>query len=167
LLFAAVVFPIHVWCILGLLRELPAWILRLSTRELVAVIAYCLAFAFVESVVLFLLLILAGAFLPKRVFRDSWVAKGSMAVLVTSIWAVVAHYNDEIIRLWGAREFLLWFAIYLASLLLCLLLVSRVGIVGKALRSLVGRLAILSAVYVLIDAFGFLVVITRNVLGSS
>jgi len=162
LLFAACVFPIQVWSILNVLRELPAWLLRLSSWDLIGVIAYTQAFALLESVLALLLLTLLAVILPARLLPNGLVSHASMAVFVTSAWAVAAHYNDHTIRLWGLREFSLAFLLFLASLALTNLLVSRFGKLAGAIQGLVDRLRLLSFTYVLVDCVSVLIVVVRN-----
>jgi hypothetical protein len=57
LLFAACVFPIHVWSILRLLSEVPAWMFRTNTWELIGAVAYAHAIALLESTMVLLSLI--------------------------------------------------------------------------------------------------------------
>lgn len=166
LLFGACVFPVQVWSIVNVLREVPAWVLRLSLWDLIGVIAYTQAFALLESAIIFLVLILLGAILPGRLFRDRFVAQGSMAVFLTSAWAVAAHYSDDAIRLWSAKMFLLGFAVYLASVAVFYGLIHRHDRLAEAIRSLVERLLVLSLLYVSIDVLSLLIVAFRNVRGA-
>jgi len=165
LVFAACVFPVHVWTIINVLREVPAWVLRLSAWQLVGVISYALLVALVESVLLFVGLVVLGTVLPRVVFGDGdgFVAQAVMIVLLTSAWAVVAHYNTDVIRLWGLRKFALWGMIYLASLGAGYALVRTVGKVEQVLRAVVERVSILSYAYVVADLAAVVVVIVRNV----
>ena len=164
-MFAACVFPVHVWSIVNVLREVPAWVLRLSSWELVGVIAYTQAFALLESVLISLVLILLSVILPGRFFKDRLVAQSSVLVLVTSGWAIAAHYNDEIIRLWGMRQFLLWSAVYLASIGVVYVLIHRYKRLESLLRALVERVSVLSYLYVFLDFLSVLVVFARNIVG--
>lgn len=162
-MFASCVVPVHVWSILNLLREVPAWVLRLSSWELIGVIAYTQAFALLESVMILLILILLGAILPARFFRDRFVAQGSMLVLLTSGWTVAAHYNYETIRLWHAKEFLFWSALCLASVGAPYVLIHRRKRLKEFIYSFAERLTVLSSIYVSIDLLSAIVVVLRNI----
>ena len=163
LVFAACVFPVHVWTIINVLREVPAWVLRLSAWQLVGVISYALLVALVESVLLAVALVVLGVILPQPVFGDGYVAQASMAVLVTSAWAVVAHDNTDVIRLWGLRQFALWGIIYLGSIAAGYALVRTVKRLERALHAIVERVSTLSYVYVAADLVAIIVVIVRNI----
>jgi hypothetical protein len=165
LLFAACVFPIHVWSIVALLRVVPAWLLRMSAWDLIGAIAYVQAFSLLESAIALLILVFLGVVLPSGVAKDRLVALGSMAVLLTSLWAVAAHLG--VIRLWeNGREFLAWSMIYLASVGLFCVLVRRSSKLERLMNSVVERLIPLSVIYVCIDILSVAIVILRNVLGA-
>jgi hypothetical protein len=166
MLFSACAFPVHIWAILNLLRELPAWLLRLSAWELIGVVAYALAFAFIESLLFFLVLVLLAAVLPPKLFRDRLVATGTMIVTVTSVWAAAAHYNSEAIRLWGLRNFGLWGGLYAASILGGWILVYRAERVEGTLVAVADRLAVLAGLYCVVDVAAIAIVFVRNVAGA-
>jgi hypothetical protein len=163
LVFAACVFPVHVWSTLNLLREVPAWVLRLSSWELIGVIAYAQAFAFLESVIILLVLVLLGAILPARLLRDGFVAQSSIMVFVASGWAIAVHYNSEAVRLWGLKEFFLWSVLCFATVAVFCVLAHRYKRLERLLGSFIERLTVLSYVYVLLDLLSLFVVIVRNV----
>jgi hypothetical protein len=162
-MFASCVFPVHVWSILNLLKEVPAWVLRLSSWELVGVIAYTQAMALLESVMILLILILLAAILPAWFFRDKFVAQGSMWVLLTSGWTVAAHYNYETIRLWHAKEFLFWVTLYLISIGVSYVLIHRYKKLQELVYSFAERLTVLSLIYVSIDFLSVAIVALRNI----
>lgn len=163
LTFAVCAFPVHVWAIINLFREIPAWMLRLSLWELTGVIAYTLVFALVESVILLFALLVLSALLPARFLRDRFVSLGTGIVFLTSIWAVVAHYNDEAIRLWGLGRFLIAAALYLLSIVGVSVLIAHFQRIGVVMVSFAERLAIVSFVYISIDVLAVMVIIARNV----
>lgn len=165
LLFAACVFPTHVWSIVRLLHEVPAWILRLSTWDLVGAIAYTQTFALIETAVILLGMVSLAAILPTRIFRDRLVAKGSVFVFVSALWAVVVHLGAA--RLWNSgRELLAWSMIYLASVGLSCVLVHRQPKLQGWVNSAVERILPLSLIYVCVDVLSVTIVILRNVLGA-
>lgn len=163
LLFAACVFIIHVWAIISVLREVPAWVLRLNYWDLIGVIAYTQLYALAESIVVFLVLIIIAAILPAKLFRDKLVALGTMVVLITSIWFVFAHYYDHVIRLWGIKQFLLILLPFFATILVPYLLIQRYQKIADIIVNIAGRIAILSIVYVLISVISIVIIFIRNI----
>jgi hypothetical protein len=165
LMFGVCAFPVHVWAIVNLLRELPAWLLRLSIWELIGVISYVLVFALVESVAFLVALLVLAALLPAKLLRDRFVAVGTMLVVITTAWAIAAHYNADAIRLWGLRQFALWGALYLVSVLVGWALVYRFKRLQGIVVAVAERLVVLSAAYVVLDLLGVGIVVLRNVIG--
>jgi hypothetical protein len=157
---------VHVWTIISVLREVPAWVLRLSAWQLAGAISYSLMVALLESLLLLVGLVVLGTVLPRSVFGDGFVGQATMAVLLTSGWAVVAHYHAEVMILWGLRQVAIWGMIYLASIGLGYLLVRRFERLEGMLRAVVERLSVLSFVYVFADLLAVGVVVVRNLWGS-
>jgi hypothetical protein len=162
LLFAACVFIIHVWSIFIVLREVPAWLLRLNYWDLIGVIAYTQVYALVESLVVFLVLIIFAAILPAKLLRDKLVALGTMFVTISSLWFVLAHYNDELIRNWGAKEFFIVMLAFLVSIFIPYVLIQRYSKIAVIIDKLMGRIAVLSFAYVFVDVICIFIIVIRN-----
>jgi len=163
--FAACAFPVHVWAILSILWELPAWILILTPWNMAGVIAYTLAFALLESLTLLSGLLVLAIVLPRRWFRDKFVALSTVAVFVTTGWAILAHYNDAALQTWSIKTFLLWAGVYLVSLGFSYTLVQRFTKLEKLVVSLADRLLILGYLYLSLDILSIAVIALRNVGG--
>lgn len=148
LVFPVCVFPIHAWAILNVLREVPAWVLRLTSWELIGVIAYTQAYALVESLVALIILVVLGLLLPVRLYRNKITAYSTMIVLVTTIWTVLAHYNNGYIRLMGLMQFLPWLGLYILSIGIGYLLVWRYDRVASSIQAIIERIMVLSIIYV-------------------
>jgi hypothetical protein len=173
LVFAAVVFPIHIWSIINLLDEVPAWMLRLSLGELIGVIAYTQLFALIESILVAAVLVgirqllVAAGRLPKlvglrRLIAEKYVSLAAVFIFVNSIWAGLIQIYYETLRLWSAAQFLPWALLFLLSNLLLLGLVARFSRADRIVRLLVERLAVLSYLYVALDVVCLFIVLARN-----
>jgi hypothetical protein len=166
LAFAACAFPVHVWTIVSVMREIPAWVLRLSAWQLVGVISYALMVALLESVLLLIGLLVLKTLLPTSVFDDGFVSQAGMLVLLISGWAVTAHYNYDVIRLWGMRQLALWGLVCLASVGIGYGLIRRFKRLEGLFRAIIERVSVLSFIYLFADLVAVMVVIIRNVQGS-
>ena len=92
IVFAAAVFPTHLWAIIDFLREYPAWIKRMDTSELLGSFSYVMGvFALPDAIVLFLGIVLLALILPKRFFREKFAALGSALALITAVWLIIFH----------------------------------------------------------------------------
>lgn len=161
---AACILPVFFWSIINVLYEVPAWILRLSTWDLLGVIAYTQAFALVESVVIFLLILALALVLPRRFFREKFLALTATIMTISTIWLILAHYNDQVIRQWGLKQFLLWFLVIGFTIMVAYILVLRFEKVGVVVDAVYRRLSSLSFFYLFIGVIGLTIVVVRNIL---
>jgi hypothetical protein len=138
----------------------------LSSWTITGVSAYMLAFALIESAVIFLALVLVGAILPAQLFRNKIVALGSVIVFITSGWAIAAHYNNEVIRSSDFQELSRWLLLYLASILVPYLLIQRFKRLEVFVSAFADRLTVLLLFYVPFGVLGMIIVLIRNVSGG-
>jgi hypothetical protein len=82
LVFSACIFPIHIWITIVFLYNFPSLILKANLLQIMSVLSYSLVFALLESLILFGILVLLAAILPKRLFRERFVILGSLLALV-------------------------------------------------------------------------------------
>lgn len=157
-----IILSIHVWSILRVLEEMPAWILRLSISELLGVVAYTQVFALLESAFVLVFFLVVSFLLPKRWLAYQFVPATSILVFVATLWAIAAHNYDKVIRNWGAREFLPWLILVMISLALAWVLVSRSKKVRNAIVELVDRATVLAAVNLFIDSLSLVIILIRN-----
>lgn len=160
--FAACCFPIHAWSILNVLRNVPSWQLMMSTREWIGVAAYIQAFALLESIIVLFVFLLFGAVLPARWFRNRFVAQSSIAIFVTSGWALALHFNYGLIRRPDVSTSLQWAILYLASIAAACVLVRRYAKLAAWMSACAERLLVLSFFYVSIDILGIVIIVVRN-----
>jgi hypothetical protein len=135
----------------------------MSSWELVGAIAYTQAFALLESLLVLLCLLAFGAILPARLLRERFATVGSMLVFLTAAWAMLAQYNSNELGLWGPKDYLPWLALYLVSIAGPYLLIRSHKRMEGAIASLVERLTVLSAFYVIVGLLSILFVVSRNI----
>jgi hypothetical protein len=130
---------------------------------LLGAIAYTQVFALLESVLALVVFLVVSLCLPKRWFAYQLAPATCLIILVATVWAIAAHNYDQVIRTWGAREFLPWLILVIISMALALVLVSRSEKVKETLSFLVNRAAVLSVIYLFIDSLSLIVVLIRNI----
>jgi hypothetical protein len=158
-----VAFPVHVWLIINVLRELPAWLLRLPLWDVLGVVAYSLMGALIESLLVFTAVVFISFILPARLFRDKFVALSTMAVLLTSVWFVFLHYSNRIIEARQIAPLLLWAISYALLFAGFYLLIHRNQKVESQINAFVRRVAVLSLIYLFFDVVSVIFVIARNI----
>lgn len=175
--FLLVAFPIHLWALILWFLDFETVAQRTNIWDAVGEGSYFLIFAFFESVVIFSMLSLLLLLLPKRTEENK------VFLMVTTLYLVIAGWfileqarflpflpvdNWLIKRLQLAdslrsntgKALLIGF---LSSAFLSSYLVNRYAKLSKAIASLSERVGTLSILYLLLDFFGFVIVILRNV----
>ena len=150
-------FPIHVWTIVNMFRDVPSWALYMQQWELVSTIAYMLAFALFETLIILLPILVVGLILPKQ-----WVSRVYVpwvgVMLVEGALAAIA-FQFTIVQHSPKRNLIILIALVLGGSTLLLL---RFPKIGEILRSVVGRLTVLTFLYIFVDLVGLVIVIARN-----
>jgi hypothetical protein len=162
-LFAVCAFPIYIWSIIAVLREVPAWILRLPLWDVVGLVAYTQAFALVESILFFAGVVGLSLVLPAAWLRQRLPLQGLLLVVVATVAAATFHYAEHTLRSFGILG--LGFLVLMPLLLFALgsYLVRRYGWLEKGALAFVRRISVLSYLYVSIGFVGLLIVIARNI----
>ncbi len=161
--FAVCVFPTHVWAIINVMREMPAWMLRLSIWDLLGVIAYSQVFMLVETILLFLGLVVLAFVLPRKWLRHKFVVLSGTAVLLISAWTVFLHYNNQIIEERQVIPALFWSGSLTGMIAVSFVLIHRSERFEKAVDMFVRRLAVLSFIYLSVDIASIILIIIRNI----
>lgn len=161
--FAACVVPVYSWSIFVFLWKMPSWLnfLNLDFWSLASILAYALAFALLESVVLLLGLVLLAAVFPQRLFRDRFVAQSGVIILLTTGWAIVLQRPE--VAAWTLKPLLLSAVVYLILVVVSCVLVYRYKRLEKAMDALVERLTVFLYIYIPASFLGVIVVILRNI----
>jgi hypothetical protein len=163
-LFLVTLFPIHAWAILDFLKRVPELALRMAAPEVAGVAAYVLAFALLESLLAFGVLLAASRLLPARFFARHLVPVGSVVVLLAAAAAAMIHYYG-VLEVPGIG-FGAWTALWVIGA--AGLAVAARRLIGKSERlekaglAVAERLAVLSAVYLVIDVGGVFLIAFRN-----
>lgn len=175
-LFMFCAFPIHVWALLMAFRDFSWVALRTNVWDALGLLSYSLVFAMVESLGIFLILVIAGFLMPRQIEPEKRLAFLGMAFLVVAIWAIAgqvyswlryplpAWYADLLIRsqhpfryLWGTV-----FALTLVSAAVPLVLISRRAGFRKMLTTVFERVSMVSSLYVFFDVIGIIIIVIRN-----
>ncbi len=161
-IFGIVSFPVFVWATIQILREMPSWLLRLTLPDLVAVVAYVEAFAFIESLVVFVGVVSALMLLPATWLVDRRVLVASVVTLVLSAVGVTAHYTDQTLRQWGWQGIAVVIGLMLLATAFLLYLGLRSDRWPKLMNEAVDRIVLLSYLYLTLGILGLVIVIVRN-----
>jgi hypothetical protein len=168
LLFAACAFPLHTWALLMFFHQLPAYLAQMSVWDALAVLAYVMALALIETTLTLGVLVFAAIALPQRVFKDRRPALVALGFLITFVWVIPVHFQNVVLdRLaWNMGLYYLLVAAWVISYLGVLIGLSRRLLRSqdfhRRLVSFLDRLTPLALFYLPIDLLCLLVVIVRN-----
>ena len=178
-LFLAVVFPVHFWAVLLFILNAPTPQHANAWGEALALAAYILLFAFVESAIIFVALLLLAWLLPRRWMPEQRLGALLVILALLVLWALVSQLATLLVI--PQSTFFLYIGINLAntllyrqiamglivlSVLLSVIAALRLGSsprFAKRLGPLLERIELLSALYLLFDLAALVFVISRNV----
>ena len=166
LLLAACVLPVYGWSIFMYFWEVPGWEKYLSAWDIANILAYVLALALMESLLLFSVLVLLRVLLPTRMVRDRFVAKATMFVGMNVLWAILLHLtilSDQIL-IWTVGRYVLCVAVYLLSMIFSWAFVHFSEFFAARIEDLVDRMTVFVYLYVPLGVFSTLTVIARKFL---
>ncbi len=150
------------WAVFNLLETIPSWVLQLNAWEIIGGISYTLTFALIESVFLFVLVMIVNFIVPKQFFAEKFILNSTILALLILIWAILVQYNyDSIISL-DRKSILFLFSTILLSIVIVILIANRIRNFEIIISAVVNRVAVLAVIYLILDILGILIVITRN-----
>jgi len=159
-IFVACAFPVHVWAIIGLLNQIPAWILRVNLWELAGMIGLTLVFTLLESLIGTVGVLILAALVPGNWFTEKMVVLSALFIWLTSIVSMIAHLQEPLVRSFFGIVIVVT---YLAFVLGSYWLLQRFPKFEIGVKSFIERLAVLTALYLFIDVVGLVIVIIRNI----
>jgi hypothetical protein len=167
LVFAACVLPVFIWSFYNLLNEIPAFVLRLNIIEIIGTSAYVLAFALIESILFFVILLiplfLLALILPRKLWGDHFVAIGSMLAILVSAAAMYLQFNFDKILKQSMRRTLFELGLVGLTFLVYYLLILSIPRLERVVRSVVRSVSVLSIFYALLGSMSILIVLIRNI----
>jgi len=164
-LYVACSFPIFVWAIANVLVTVSQWLLRLTMWETLGVIAYILGYAFLESLVIFIIAMAVALILPARVFEQTYTPMTLVVLTLTLGFFIFLNVTQEKRILAGNfMQAGLGLAAYLVVVGLAVVFLRRSERVMRLLNGFIDRLVPLTVMYALVGLLGVVVVVYRNVL---
>ena len=176
-LFLTCAFPFHFWALILIFRDI-SWVTeRTNLWDAIGVASYGLLFAFIESVVIFLVLALLGFFIPKGWNSERRIAFLGLLILITAIWGMIAQLlflwnislpaqTIQLLRDSGHPLRILYaaaLAIVTPTILLPVYLFIRSKKFTPLMQELMERLSLLTMFYLIFDLLGLVIVLIRNI----
>lgn len=158
-ILAAVTVPLHLWVLLLLAAAMPQWLLRLTPVQLIGSISYSLAFALLETLIVFAVVLALLFILPRRLIGSAPIPVAAVGVALTlllMIWIILTPFAQQ-------TRLLLGFAVYIILLVVGLIALRRSSRLARGVTAVVDRLIPLALLYIFLDILGLIIVILRNV----
>jgi hypothetical protein len=170
-------FPLHLWTILLAFRDI-SWVAERSNMwDAIGVLSYGLLFAFVESLIIFVIVVLLGFLVSRSWDADRRVILISILVLVDALWSMFSQYyflgelslpenvNRFIVESGHPVRILYAFIVPVVSFsaLFPTYLILKSDKAFQFFRGLVERVTLLTLFYLFFDFVGLVIVIIRNI----
>lgn len=163
--FLTIIAPIYLWALIIFFRELPSYIMRLSTWDILGIFSYVLLIALTDALLLTLVLIIITIFLPLGMLQERFVSTatvlGYMAVIAFLPFVLQNGYS--MIALYASKSWFwgLWFIVIVAVSVFLLFLNVRSSRFRQTVLAFVDKVAVLSTVYLFVSAVGIVVILAR------
>ena len=159
----AAVFACFSWTILGFINKLSSFILYFNLGEILAIFAYMMAFALLESLAFTSLVVLISGLLPSHWLKEGFAFKGFIITVVATVTALLFQHalRDDFP---SALMLLTSFIVPLFVIAVLIFLIRSMPRVQNILLNIQDRLSILLFLYVPIGILSLLVVVYRNLI---
>lgn len=161
--YAVIAVPIFGWTITSGFWKLPSWLNFLSLGEILAIFAYAMMTAFVESLLVLAVVLLICLLLPRQAFRDRFVVRGTwltlgltLSVLGHGIWRGMTRFTYAEVSL------VTWSILSLLVIVVLIFVSGRVRFMALAAEWISDRLTVFLYILIPMSALSILVVLARN-----
>jgi hypothetical protein len=176
-LFLVCAFPLHLWTILMMLRDVNWVAERSTTWDAVGFSGYALLYTLAESIFLFGFVMLLSLLVPRRWNKTLRFTVLSLAAFALAGWSIMEQlilivFWTPLRRLAARAPFLVaadWVPIAIFAFLVAVSVAAPLALLRKnenvqnSLYNILDRLTMLSGLYLFLDAIAFALVIFRNV----
>jgi len=170
LLLMVCVLPIHFRSILIFFHSLPSFLLSTSVWDTIGIFSYVQVFSLLETVLIIAAFVFICASLPRKIFRNKFVAQGTIIIVLTTLWVIPLQYQTSILSSlnWNMRAYqiiaAIWIIFYLVVIVFTSLLIRSKQETENLINQSVEKILPLSSFYLLLDAVCILVLFYRLVI---
>lgn len=171
LLFTACSIPIHLLGILQFLYQFPAYRLRLNIGEIIGLGGYVLTIIMFENMFVLFALFVLGMFIPRRLWNENFIVKGSMWIFLTFFYSfiffIIIESGPQVVvalgSTWASILLLVVIASYILLVVWLFFYVHRYRKIGLWVLKFFERFVPVVGFYLLLDVVGFVIVLIRNI----
>ena len=160
-----VVFMVFSWSIWGFLHEIPSFLLYFRVGQILAIFAYMMGFALLESLLVMIGLGLMSLVLPVGWFKNGFVYKSFITVLLGAV--VILSFGNTLMSLNNdfppLESILKSSLIAIVAWVVLLFLFQYVKPMQKMVLFIADRMGVMAYFYLPLGAIGMIVVLIRNI----
>lgn len=161
--FGVAVFVCYSWTLLGFLFKLSSFVLYLTLGEIAHILAFMMAFALVESLLVTAVLVLLSAILPSGWLREGFAFKGFIIVLIATATSIL--FQNILVDNFPHPLVLLLFILIPIGLAVALIALARSAPkVYSLISNIQDRVLIMLFVYVPLGVLSLMFVLYRNLM---
>ena len=164
--FSVIAFIVFSWSLYRMFYQVPSWLFYMNVWNVVTISAYVLAFALFESLVLLGFLGLISLALPRRYFRDHFVAQGSVLMVILGGGAYLLQRKIGLIYKLSTWQLIVYPIIVLVSLLLLnflfVFIFERFERIPRLISAFTEWMTVFGYIYLPLGLLGLAVVLVRN-----
>ncbi len=160
--FAVIAFLVYGWTTVIFLWKIPSWIQFLILGEILAVFAYSMTAALLESLAILCVLLVVCLILPARWMRDVFVTRGTTAAVFMLGSIMLYMYRFSVVGYSFISSLLPWTVAGLVLTLLLTFLSARLRGVVRAAAWISDRVTVFLFLLIPISLVSLVVVIYRN-----
>jgi hypothetical protein len=162
------VFISFSWSIGRMFWFLPSWLYFLSLWDIVPILAYVLAFALLESLMVLGLLLILAFLLPPRYLREKFTTKGVLMAVMFGLTSILFHRFLSIAYPWSPRQIVVYSALVVSAVVFLALVISYISVhrfarFEKLVTALAERISIFFYIYVPLGVVSLIMVVIRNI----
>jgi hypothetical protein len=163
---SSILFIVYTFTIYRMLFQIPSWLYSHTKPDIFFLAVYVFAAAFIESLLVCAFIVALNLITPRWIFRDQFIAQGSLMVIACAIWALILKYQLDISGLRGLRAVLMLVTLFTLSLLIILIvfyfLMKRFPPVKSLLEALADRMIIFAWIYAPVGLVSMVIVLVRK-----
>lgn len=153
---------LYSWAFFNAIQEFAKnWSLHLNISEILGLFSYTMAGTFLESVLFFLVLLLISFILPKKIFSDKFILRGTI-LTITFLGSIIYLYTQTFT--YGLLDNIGKWGVFFASFTFLLILLGEVNeFAARVIQSIADRCTVFLYVYLPISFISMIVIFIRNV----
>jgi hypothetical protein len=163
-----IVFINFSWTIGRMFFFLPMWLYFMTIWDLLPSVAYVLAFALFESLLILGVLLLLAYLLPGKFLRERFVPQGVLVVIIFTIATLLLHKLSYLTYEWSPRQvainsLLILAAVVLSALAISYSLIRPLPTFERFCTSVAERMTVFLYLYIPLGVLSFIVIFVRNI----